>query len=156
MVATAERFSARALSGTEMGALSIGAYPMSLAKGHADGLMRVQQSADAPRAVYDATPGTRAPGSASGACGVAPYFPWSPSFPPLAPPPSRERCSQGSAVLCWCLTSPDQASPASAVCLPGADHLDTMVSQEISQFLRKECTRMPRLSDRAESDGGLR
>ena len=30
-----------------------------------------------------------------------------------------------------------------------------MVSQEISQFLRKECMRMPRLSDRAESDGGL-
>ena len=109
--------------------------------------------ADAPLAVYDATPGTRAPGSASGACGVAPYFPWSPSFPPLAPPPHRGLCSQGSSVLCWCLTSPDHAAPASAGCLPGADPLDTRVSQEISQFLRKECTRMPRLSDRAESDG---
>src|SRR5215471_609865 len=30
------------------------------------------------------------------------------------------------------------------------------VSPEISQFLRKECTRMPRLSDRAESDGRSR
>src|SRR5262252_10298076 len=77
-----------------------------------------------------------------------------PSLPCSAAP--RELCSQGSSVLCWCLTSPDPASLASAVCLPSADPLDTMASQEISQFLCKECTRMPRLSDRAESDGRSR
>jgi hypothetical protein len=112
--------------------------------------------ADGPLAVYDATPGTRAPGSASGACGVAPYSPWSPSFPPSAPLPHEGRCSHGSAVLCWCLTSPDHTSQASAVCLPCADPLDTRVSPEISQFLCTECTRMPRLSDRAASDDGSR
>ena len=69
-------------------------------------------------AVQASTPGTRAPGSASGACGVAPYSPWAPSFPPLAPPPRRGPCSQGSSVRCWCLTSPDHTSQASVPTFP--------------------------------------
>jgi len=57
-------------------------------------------------AVHASTPGTRAPGAASGTCDVAACSPWSPPFPPPAPLPVVAHCSRASSVLCWCLTSP--------------------------------------------------
>ena len=73
-------------------------------------------------AVQASTSGTRAPGSASGTCDVAACSPWSPPFPPPAPLPIVAHCSRASAVLCWCLTAQDRASPASRWTLPDADH----------------------------------
>jgi hypothetical protein len=37
---------------------------------------------------------------------------------PLLRRPAEGPCSQGSSVLCWCLTSPDHASPASVPTFP--------------------------------------
>jgi len=75
-------------------------------------------------AVQASTPGTRAPGSASGACGVAACSPWSSPFPPPTPQPLLVPCSRVSSVLWRCLTAQDRTSPASRLALPDADHVN--------------------------------
>jgi hypothetical protein len=60
-------------------------------------------------AVRGPAPGSREPGSASGACFADPRFPWSPPFAPSPPPPENRSCSATSQLLWRSQTSPDRA-----------------------------------------------
>jgi hypothetical protein len=68
-------------------------------------------------------PGSRAPGSVSGACFADPRSPWSPALAPPAPQPVARLCSSASRLLCRSLTSLGRASAATAPHLPVADHV---------------------------------
>ena len=74
-------------------------------------------------AVRGSAPGSRAPGSASGACFADPHSPWSLPFAPPPPPPVTRLCSATSQLLRQSQTSPDRASAATAPRLPVADRL---------------------------------
>src|SRR5271166_2769039 len=73
-------------------------------------------------AVSGPAPGSRAPGSVSGACFADPRSPWSPALAPPAPQPVARLCSSASRLLCRSLTSLDRASAATAPHLPATDH----------------------------------
>src|SRR4029077_4356766 len=72
-------------------------------------------------AVRGSAPGSRAPGSESGACFADPRFPWPLPLAPPPPPPAARLCSAASQLLWQSLTSPDRASAATAPHLPTAD-----------------------------------
>src|SRR5208282_3116055 len=73
-------------------------------------------------AVRGPAPGSRAPGSGSGACFADPRSPRSPALAPPAPRPVARLCSSASRLLCRSLTSLDRASAATAPHLPTTDH----------------------------------
>src|SRR5262249_32295667 len=73
-------------------------------------------------AVRGPAPGSREPGSASGACFADPRSPWSPPFAPSPPPPDSRFCSATSQLLWRSQASPDRPSAATAPHLPAADH----------------------------------
>jgi len=72
-------------------------------------------------AVRGSAPGSRAPGSESGACFADPRSPWSLPLAPPPPPPVTRLCSATSQLLRQSLTSPDRASATTAPRLPAAD-----------------------------------
>ena len=76
---------------------------------------------DGELAVRGSAPGSRAPGSESGACFADPRFPWSLPLAPSPPPPVTRLCSATSPLLRQSLTSPDRASATTAPRLPAAD-----------------------------------
>src|SRR4029077_11650238 len=89
------------------------------------------------------SPGTRSPGTASGACWLVPCSPRSPPFAPPTPASVARRRSPASQLLWRGLTSRPRASPASAHHLPDAgQNLLILAGGEISRFPSKELTHM--------------
>ena len=95
---------------------------------HRSGLARLRHPAPTSgpaaiasrRSAHALAPGTRFPGSESGACFAGPCSPWSPPFAPLPPPPVTRLCSAASLLLWRSQTSHARASPATAPRLPDA------------------------------------
>jgi len=72
--------------------------------------------------VHGPAPGSREPGSVSGAWFAGPHSPWSPALAPPTPRPVARLCSSASSLLCRSQTSLDRASAATAPHLPATDH----------------------------------
>ena len=97
-------------------------------------------------AVRGPAPGSRAPGSVSGACFADPRSPWSPALAPPAPQPVARLRSSASLLLC-------RSSDFSGSCIGGYgsspsrhgphDPTGLMADPEISRFPRKERPYMP-------------